>query len=168
MQDCLYVRQARARGAAAALATSMSRRLAERQNALAACAGRLNALSPLATLERGYAVARGEHGATLTSSTQFSEGQAFTLRLRDGEVDACGATAAGAAPMTLEQTLARLEEIVRRLDEERLDLGDALALFEEGVAHLRDAAGALSEADARVKRLTEQADGAFTLEDLDG
>ena len=70
--------------------------------------------------------------------------------------------------MTLEQTLARLEEIVRRLDEERLDLGDALALFEEGVAHLRDAAGTLSEADARVKRLTEQADGAFTLEDLDG
>jgi exodeoxyribonuclease VII small subunit len=70
--------------------------------------------------------------------------------------------------MTLEQTLARLEEIVRRLDEERLDLGDALALFEEGVAHLRDAAGTLSEADARVKRLTEQADGAFTLEELDG
>ena len=70
--------------------------------------------------------------------------------------------------MTLEQTLARLEEIVRRLDEEQLDLGDALALFEEGVSHLRDAAGTLSEADARVKRLTEQADGAFTLEDLDG
>ena len=70
--------------------------------------------------------------------------------------------------MTLEQTLARLEEIVRRLDEERLDLGDALLLFEEGVSHLRDAAGTLAEADARVKRLTEMADGAFTLEDLDG
>ncbi|MBW8768979.1 MAG: exodeoxyribonuclease VII small subunit [Gemmatimonadetes bacterium] len=70
--------------------------------------------------------------------------------------------------MTLEQTLARLEEIVRRLDEEQLDLGDALALFEEGVSHLRDAAGTLSEADARVKRLTEQANGVFTLEDLDG
>jgi len=70
--------------------------------------------------------------------------------------------------MTLEQTLARLEEIVRRLDEERLDLGDALLLFEEGVSHLRDAAGTLAEADARVKRLTEMADGAFLLEDLDG
>jgi len=70
--------------------------------------------------------------------------------------------------MTLEQTLARLEEIVRQLDEERLDLGDALVLFEEGVGHLREAASALSEADARVKRLTELADGAFTLEDLDG
>jgi exodeoxyribonuclease VII small subunit len=70
--------------------------------------------------------------------------------------------------MTLEQTLERLEEIVRRLDEERLDLGEALALFEEGVAHLREASTVLSDADARVKRLTELADGAFALEDLDG
>ena len=60
--------------------------------------------------------------------------------------------------MTLEETLARLEEIVARLDEERMDLGEALALFEEGVLHLRTAAGVL----------TEEADGAFLLEDLDG
>ena len=70
--------------------------------------------------------------------------------------------------MTLEQTLARLEEIVTRLDEERMDLGEALALFEEGVRHLRGAAEVLGEAEARVKRLTETADGAFTLEELDG
>ena len=70
--------------------------------------------------------------------------------------------------MTLEQTLARLEEIVARLDEERMDLGEALALFEEGVSHLRSAAGVLTEAEARVRKLTEQADGAFSLEDLDG
>ena len=70
--------------------------------------------------------------------------------------------------MTLEQTLARLEEIVTRLDEERMDLGEALALFEEGVMHLRSAASVLGDAEARVKRLTETADGAFTLEELDG
>ena len=70
--------------------------------------------------------------------------------------------------MTLEQTLARLEEIVTRLEEERMDLGDALALFEEGVMHLRSAAGVLGEAEARVRRLTETADGAFVLEELDG
>jgi exodeoxyribonuclease VII small subunit len=70
--------------------------------------------------------------------------------------------------MTLEQTLARLEEIVARLDEERMDLGEALALFEEGVTHLRTAAGVLTEAEARVKKLTEQAGGAFVLEELDG
>jgi exodeoxyribonuclease VII small subunit len=70
--------------------------------------------------------------------------------------------------MTLEETLERLEHIVVRLDEERMELGDALALFEEGVTLLRSAAGVLTEAEARVKRLTELADGAFVLEELDG
>jgi len=88
MENHLDAPRARAQSAAAALTTAMSRRLAERQSALAASAGRLNALSPLATLERGYAVARGEQGTTLASATQFAEGQSFTLRLRDGEVDA--------------------------------------------------------------------------------
>ncbi|MBW8768978.1 MAG: exodeoxyribonuclease VII large subunit, partial [Gemmatimonadetes bacterium] len=88
MEDRLNDPRARAQSAAAALTTSMSQRLGERQSALAASAGRLNALSPLATLERGYAVARGEHGATLASATQFVAGHSFTLRLRDGEIDA--------------------------------------------------------------------------------
>ena len=70
--------------------------------------------------------------------------------------------------MTLEETLDRLERIVVRLDEERMELGDALALFEEGVTLLRSAAGVLTEAEARVKRLTELADGTFVLEELDG
>ena len=70
--------------------------------------------------------------------------------------------------MTLDETLERLERIVVRLDEERMELGDALALFEEGVTLLRSAAGVLTEAEARVKRLTELADGAFVLEELDG
>ena len=70
--------------------------------------------------------------------------------------------------MTLDETLERLELIVVRLDEERMELGDALALFEEGVILLRSAAGVLTEAEARVKRLTELADGAFLLEELDG
>jgi exodeoxyribonuclease VII small subunit len=70
--------------------------------------------------------------------------------------------------MTLEETLERLELIVVRLDEERMELGDALALFEEGVTLLRSAAGVLTDAEARVKRLTELADGAFVLEELDG
>ena len=70
--------------------------------------------------------------------------------------------------MTLDETLDRLELIVVRLDEERMELGDALALFEEGVTLLRSAAAVLTEAETRVKRLTELADGAFVLEELDG
>ena len=88
MEGSLFDSRDRARSASAAITTSMSRRLSDRQAGLAASAGRLNALSPLATLERGYAVARAEHGATLTSAAQFAAGQEFTLRLRDGDVDA--------------------------------------------------------------------------------
>lgn len=68
---------------------------------------------------------------------------------------------------TVEQRLARLEAIIDRLEVDPLDLAEALALFEEGVACLRDAAGTLSEAEARVQKLTELADGAFGVEPLD-
>jgi exodeoxyribonuclease VII large subunit len=60
-----------------------------RRAALGATAGRLNALSPLATLARGYAVARdATDRRTLASVRDFPPGAAFTLTLRDGNVDA--------------------------------------------------------------------------------
>ena len=68
---------------------------------------------------------------------------------------------------TIEDRLARLEEIVDALEGEQLDLSAALVLFEEGVLCLREAATTLGEAEARVKRLTELADGAFVVEELD-
>ena len=62
---------------------------AERRRAgIAATAGRLNALSPLATLSRGYAVARGTDRRTLASVADFEPGTLFTLTVRDGEVRA--------------------------------------------------------------------------------
>lgn len=70
------------------------------------------------------------------------------------------------AELTLEHRLARLEEIVGQLENEQLDLAAALALFEEGVACLRGAAGTIGQAEARVKRLTELADGAFVVEEF--
>lgn len=64
-------------------------RLAERRRArLEAVAGRLHALSPLATLGRGYAVARAASGEPLTSVSRFTAGTAFVLQLRDGAVRA--------------------------------------------------------------------------------
>lgn len=49
-------------------------------------AGRLNALSPLATLARGYAVPRDLAGGTLTSIDAFSQGMPFELVVNDGVV----------------------------------------------------------------------------------
>ena len=62
---------------------------AERRSArVTAIAGRLNALSPLATLARGYAVARDEFGVTLGSTSDFAPARDFDLLLRDGSVRA--------------------------------------------------------------------------------
>jgi exodeoxyribonuclease VII large subunit len=56
--------------------------------AMQAIAGRLNALSPLATLGRGYAVAQDASGATLMSTAAFKRDMPFDLILRDGTVSA--------------------------------------------------------------------------------
>ncbi|MGH7622915.1 MAG: exodeoxyribonuclease VII large subunit, partial [Gemmatimonadaceae bacterium] len=50
--------------------------------------GRLNALSPLAVLARGYAVARDASGATMASTGDFAPARDFSLLLRDGTVRA--------------------------------------------------------------------------------
>ncbi|HJU66471.1 MAG TPA: exodeoxyribonuclease VII large subunit, partial [Gemmatimonadaceae bacterium] len=76
-------------GALARALTSVSARTSERQQLkLEALAGRLHALSPLATLARGYAVARDVDGATLSSAGSFSPTLPFVLTLRDGRVAA--------------------------------------------------------------------------------
>lgn len=59
-----------------------------RRSNVAGAAARLNALSPLATLARGYAVARSDDGRTLTSSSDFGRGDSFRLMLHDGSIRA--------------------------------------------------------------------------------
>jgi exodeoxyribonuclease VII large subunit len=70
------------------LAGTASAQIATRRTALQAVSGRLNALSPLSTLARGYAVARGEDGATLASVEAFADAMPFELIVRDGIVPA--------------------------------------------------------------------------------
>ncbi|MEX2467522.1 MAG: exodeoxyribonuclease VII large subunit [Gemmatimonadota bacterium] len=60
----------------------------QRKRELAAGAGRLDALSPLATLRRGYAVARTADGRVLRSTEDFEVGAEFIVRVGDGRVAA--------------------------------------------------------------------------------
>lgn len=60
----------------------------ERKAWLAELGAQLHALSPLATLKRGYAVARAMDGRALTSSAGFEPDMPFRLALRDGEIAA--------------------------------------------------------------------------------
>ena len=55
----------------------------------------------------------------------------------------------------LETRLKRLETIVASLEAEDLDLDRALALFEEGVAHVRAAEKILAEAELKVEELLQ-------------
>ncbi len=68
--------------------------------------------------------------------------------------------------MTFEESMARLDAIVRELDSDALDLDHALRLFEEGVDRLRTASAELSRAEAQVKLLVEKSDGSFELPEL--
>jgi len=70
------------------LAAAMTRRLEGDGHRLATLAGRLDALSPLKILERGYALARDAHGRVLKRVAQFVSGTGFRLRVSDGDVAA--------------------------------------------------------------------------------
>jgi exodeoxyribonuclease VII small subunit len=69
--------------------------------------------------------------------------------------------------MSIAQDLARLEEIVRKLEADDVELDAALALFEEGVARLRAARERLVTAEVKVQAVLEEA-GDLRLTDLDG
>ncbi|MDX1493730.1 MAG: exodeoxyribonuclease VII large subunit [Longimicrobiales bacterium] len=60
----------------------------ERRSRLEGMSGRLEALSPLSTLSRGYSVARGPDGEVLRRVDQLKEGVRFHLRVSDGTVEA--------------------------------------------------------------------------------
>jgi len=66
-----------------------------------------------------------------------------------------------------EKTLARLEEVVRKLESPQLSLDDAMKLFEEGVALSRECQKQLEEAEGKVEILLKKADGKITAEPFD-
>jgi exodeoxyribonuclease VII small subunit len=70
--------------------------------------------------------------------------------------------------MSIAQDLNRLEEIVRKLEAEEVELDAALALFEDGVSRLKAARERLGAAEVKVQTVLEEADGDLRLSDLDG
>ena len=58
-------------------------------------------------------------------------------------------------PMSVEERLRRLDRIVAALDAEDVELEQSLALFEEGIRHVRAAEQLLSAAELRVEELIE-------------
>ena len=60
--------------------------------------------------------------------------------------------------LSFEQSMARLDEIVRHLEKGDMPLNDSLALFEEGTALIRSCEKQLDEAEQKVVRLRKGPD----------
>lgn len=70
------------------LGRAIDARIRIRRDRLAGLAGRLHALSPLATLERGYAIPLSPDGHVLRGVRDFPLRAPFRLRVQDGTVEA--------------------------------------------------------------------------------
>ena len=75
--------------------------------------------------------------------------------------------AAGESGPTLEGRLHRLTEIVEVLEADEVELDRALALFEEGIAHVREAENILAQAELKVEELVRKAGGGSATRPLD-
>jgi len=61
--------------------------------------------------------------------------------------------------MNFEQSLKRLDEIVKSLEKGDVSLSESMSLFEEGTALIKKCGGLLDEAEQKVVMLKKGADG---------
>ena len=62
--------------------------------------------------------------------------------------------------LTFEQSMDRLEEIVRKIEQGNVPLEEALKLFEEGTKLVDSCAALLDKAELKVLEMTKDAEGA--------
>lgn len=72
--------------AAAASRVSFEKRLARQRARLAELAGRLDAISPLGVLSRGFALVRDESGRVVRRAADTKPGQMLDVKLAEGEI----------------------------------------------------------------------------------
>ena len=171
----LAPRLAAALGRAAAQAPA---RLEERSDALRravdghreAAAGRveraaslLALLSPERTVARGYAIVRdgaGGGGDRLGRGRRSRPGPAHpAARRRGGRAGRGGGRVSepeATPPVTFEEALRRLDEVVARLESGEVGLEEAVALFEQGQGYLAACRERLGAAQRRIEELTAE------------
>ncbi len=69
--------------------------------------------------------------------------------------------------ITFEEAVARLEEIVEKLESGELPLNESLALFEEGIKLTRECSRQLTEAQGQLETLVKKPDGSTDTEPLE-
>jgi exodeoxyribonuclease VII large subunit len=85
-QELIELQRMRADHLASRLSAQMSKALSAAQARLSAAGGRLHALSPLATLSRGYSIAYDRKHRPVSKISQAQIGDFITIRLQDGSL----------------------------------------------------------------------------------
>ena len=92
-KDTIYQLSQSIDGLEAAYKKAINDRLKVESNQLQSLAARLNGLSPLATLKRGYSICRTSSGDVVTASDQINVGERLDVKLSEGNlvctVDEC-------------------------------------------------------------------------------
>jgi exodeoxyribonuclease VII large subunit len=84
--QALAVQEQKLAGLERRLTQAMDRLISGKEQSLARAAGLLDAVSPLATLARGYAVARKSNGTLITAAAQAELGEEIEILLRQGRL----------------------------------------------------------------------------------
>lgn len=69
--------------------------------------------------------------------------------------------------MSFEQSMQRLEQIVRALERGDAQLDESLKLFQEGTELVRSCGKMLEDAELQIKKVMTAADGSPVMEDFD-
>jgi exodeoxyribonuclease VII large subunit len=86
LRHLIAVKNTRLHEVLSKMSTGLARIVNARKHALAGNAGKLDSLSPLAVLERGYSIACKEDGSILKTSEQISTGENVRVRLHQGRL----------------------------------------------------------------------------------
>lgn len=68
--------------------------------------------------------------------------------------------------MSYEQALARLEQIIRAMENDKIPLEESLALYEEGVRIVRRLSAELDDAERKIRILQQNAQGEIVAVDF--
>jgi len=69
--------------------------------------------------------------------------------------------------LSFEQALAKLEGIVKELEDEKITLAESISKFEEGVKLSGHCLNKLNEAEKKIEELTKTGDGKLLTKELD-
>lgn len=68
--------------------------------------------------------------------------------------------------MSYEQALARLEQIIRAMENDKIPLSESLTLYEEGVRIVRRLSAELDDAERKIRILQQNAQGEIVAVDF--